>query len=543
MMKIFLVLVVGAMHTPLSESTLYFQPIGQFNPSPSYGHIHFVIDTHLIKKQMTDVKDAIAYIRKMVHTISHDAVQHRARNFLLRAHLDIDTMIDEFKDLQSIAENINTNEKRTKRFLGMLLAISSITMSLFNQAEILHLQGEISDIVSKHNHLVDIVQEHEVALHTLKHDVLKIKDGFISLANIVEENNAKTKIHEAELEIVMALSELRRTLGCTQYGIQSLLNHRVPLCFLNTPQIKKSLDNLSIKATNQHMEIISKHIASFLQYETSFLLTQGHIHVYVHVPLVNRDSLLDLLRFNNAPTQISDTLTLQLTPPDSILAIGQNGLHITMTQSELDQCPKYGHIYVGNSAVTLKNRINTTCLGTIYSQDYKNIRNVCPTKFSADNEVFIPIAPNEFIFYTKTPQTIQIKCKGETKHIVVQQQEKITMKDNCEIKSSEHTTRSGHTLQMESETRRWPFNWNASGLLFNLDSASLASYVHDLKLIHYPPTPARDLHHLMITPPHSFWTWMTMLILIMATLITAIFFYLAYRYFIIRKKASQEAGV
>jgi hypothetical protein len=64
-----------------------------------------------------------------------------------------------------IAKNIDTNDKRTKRFLGMLLAISTITISLFNQAEILHLQGEISDIVSKHNHRVDIVQEHEAALH------------------------------------------------------------------------------------------------------------------------------------------------------------------------------------------------------------------------------------------------------------------------------------------------------------------------------------------------------------------------------------------
>jgi hypothetical protein len=117
------------------------------------------------------------------------------------------------------------------------------------------------------------------------------------------------------------------------------------------------------------------------------------------------------------------------------------------------------------------------------------------------------------------------------------------MKDNCQVKSSEHTTRSGHTLQMESETRRWPFNWNASGLLFNLDFTSLASYVHNLKVIHHPPTPERDLHHLMITLPHSFWTWMTVVILIMATFITIIFFYFAYCYFIICKKASQEAGV
>ena len=540
---IYRILILCTVYTLHSESTLYFQPIGQFNPSPSYGHVHFTIDTHLILNHMINVRDSIAYIRKTVHTITHNSVQHQAKNFLIKAHLDIDTMIKEFQDLQTIVGDIKTNDTRVKRFLGMLLAITSITMSLFNQAEIIHLQGEISDMVSKQNHIVDILQEHEVAIHTLQHDVLKIRDGFLSLSNIVEENQARTKIHEAEIEIVMALAELRRTLVCTQNGIQQLLNHRVPLCFLDTTQIRNSLDNLAKNAADQHLNLISKQISAFLQYETSFIMIKGQIHIYVHVPLIDRRYLLDILQFNNAPTQISDSLTLQLTPPDTILAIGQNGVHVTMTQQELGQYSKYGQVYFGNSAVTLNNLINATCLGTIYSQDYKNIRNVCPTKFSISNEIFIHLAPNEFVFFTKTPQTIQVKCNSETEHIAVQQSKRLTMKNNCEIRSNEHTTRSGHSISLNSGIRQWPFNWNASGLLFDLDSATLAKHVHDLKLIHYPPTPARDLHHLMTKTPHSIWTWMTAFILFMATLVTLIFAYLAYRFFVIRKQANQEAGV
>jgi hypothetical protein len=103
MRKVFTILVLCAIYTPHSEGKLYFQPIGQFNPSPSYRHIHFTIDTHLIIKQITNIRDTIAYIRKLVQTVSHDSVQHRARNFLLRAHLDIDTMSSEFKDLLRIS--------------------------------------------------------------------------------------------------------------------------------------------------------------------------------------------------------------------------------------------------------------------------------------------------------------------------------------------------------------------------------------------------------------------------------------------------------
>jgi hypothetical protein len=116
-----------------------------------------MIDTPIIMTQLQNVKEAIAYVRKAVHTFSHQSVQNRARNFLVKAHLDIDTMINEFKDLQSVFNDTTLDSSRVKRFLGLLLAMGSITMSLFNQAEILHLQGEMSDIVTRQHHIVDIL--------------------------------------------------------------------------------------------------------------------------------------------------------------------------------------------------------------------------------------------------------------------------------------------------------------------------------------------------------------------------------------------------
>ena len=132
-------------------------------------------------------------------------------------------------------------------------------------------------------------------------------------------------------------------------------------------------------------------------------MIRGQIFIYVQVPLMDRKHLLDMLKFNNTPKLISDTIMLQLTPLDTIFAIRQKGVHVAMTQMELDQYPKYSQVYFGNSAVTLNYQINATCLDTISSQDYQNIRNVCPTKFSITNKVFIHLAPNEIICYTKTP--------------------------------------------------------------------------------------------------------------------------------------------
>jgi hypothetical protein len=112
----------------------------------------------------------------MVHSISHDATQKRADIFLQRAHLDIEEIIKDFSDFKLIISDTQPDKKCTKRFLELLLGIGSLTLSLFNQEEILHLQGSISTLAKQQSYIVDILQEHQVAIHSLCHDISKIRD-------------------------------------------------------------------------------------------------------------------------------------------------------------------------------------------------------------------------------------------------------------------------------------------------------------------------------------------------------------------------------
>ena len=88
---------------------------------------------------------------------------------------------------------------------------------------------------------------------------------------------------------------------------------------------------------------------------------KGQINIFVHVPLVNK--LLLLL-------QISSSIALQLAPPDNILAVG----HTTLTENSLTRYNKYGPLYFSDTAIPLHVALNSSCLGTIYSQDYENIK-------------------------------------------------------------------------------------------------------------------------------------------------------------------------
>jgi hypothetical protein len=79
-----------------------------------------------------------------------------------------------FQEYLLIVHSTPNETKRVKRFLDMILAITSLTMSLFNTAEIMHLQSSISSVVTRQQHITDILQEHEVSIHNVEHNIASL---------------------------------------------------------------------------------------------------------------------------------------------------------------------------------------------------------------------------------------------------------------------------------------------------------------------------------------------------------------------------------
>ena len=412
------------------------------------------------------------------------------------------------------------------------MALGSLSVGLFNQAEILHLQSSVSNIMDQQNHMIDILQEHEIAIHNEQHDISKIRDGFLVLINEAEENHAMVKIHDAEIRIVMAIASLRRSILCIENGIEKLLTHRIPLCFLSTTHTKKALDRLSVKAKQNNLLLISPHTASFLQYETSFLLVKGQIQIFVHVPLVDPSRRLDLLKFSNAPIPISPTLSFALAPVQEYLAINREGLHATLSQADITTSKQYGEYFFSESAIPLRKHINQTCLGSIYSQNFQNLKTACPAVFIQTTESFTLVAPNEYVFTTRNPQTIQITCKGKTSHTAVQTEYHLKLSHPCEIATGEHVIRTGYDLSINEEVKPWPWNWNVTKHLFDLDVQTLELVATKLRLINNHPTPIRDLHHLIMSDTHQKLNLgLTIVISLISCILMFLLAYLAFRYF------------
>jgi hypothetical protein len=523
------------------RSHLYFQQKGWIVDTPAYGHIHFTVDTNIIKAKLTEIQSAIGSLRKRISSTHNPTIQARANVFLRNAHIEIDTLIEQFNDLLDILGSTHSDPKRVKRFLGLLLAIGSISLGLFNQAEILHLQASMSNIIDQQNHIIDILQEHEVSIHNVQQDVSKIRDAFLIINEMVQENEAITKIQEAEIQTIMVISTIRRVTECIQHGIEKLMTHRIPLCFLNTGQIQRSLAGLSHKAHSNKLEPVSQHMASFLQYETSFLLVNGQIQVYVHVPLIDPSKRMDLLRFNNAPMPISNTLTFALAPSENYLAISKEGLHATISQLRISTCKQYNYYLFCGNPLVLNKKINSTCLGAIYSQNFEQLKSICPAVFFQPSETITEITSNEYILYTTQPQTIQVTCKDKTTHIAVQGSHHLTLKSPCEVSTNEHIIRTGFTLSVDEEVKQWPWNWNISENIFGIERSDLERIVKDLQLIHRHPTPIRDLHQAIKNNTYrSGNIWLSSVLVILALITSIVVVFLMSRYMYLHRQNSKS---
>ena len=196
---------------------------------------------------------------------------------------------------------------------------------------------------------------------------------------------------------------------------------------------------------------------------------------------------------------------------------------------------------MGNTQVSLHTQINQTCLGSIYSQNIHIAKKRCPVKFTESEESLFNIAANEYIFLTKEPQTIQITCTKATTHVAVHKEKRITLKAGCEIKTDKTSTTMGHNLYTNQDIITWPFNWNLSHTMFDMDPHELEKVIKSLNHIHYPNTLIRDLHQI-IHSPHTITFWITIVILIIFTCLVLILLYLGYRYWIIRKQTNTKQG-
>ena len=490
------ILIFIASSISIANGKAYFQHIGWVNPAPSYGHIHMIINTDIIQNQIKNVGEGIKLMQKTIEVLHHSNVKRRATAFFQKATTELHEINIDFYSFKQIIEETTEDTNRTKRFLGLMVALGALSLGTFNRADLMILHTSVSNIAMKQDHIIDILQEHEVSIHKVKHDMQTIRTALEMVINTTEENYAMTVLHDSEIQIIMALTEMRRTMVCLHHGLERLLTKRLPTCFLDPNQMQKSMANLQKKASHQNMDVLSDRAMAMLEYEVSILIIKSSIHIFTHVPLWDKKQQLELLKFSNAPVEITDNLSFRIVSQEKYLAIGKDGIHSTMATYEFSKLQEFGSRFFSTSTLILRRHINTTCLGAIFSQNLEVVKEECEVMIEQQSETLTAITKNKYVLHARKPQTIEITCNSKTQHKAVDKIEHLKLDQGCKISTENHILFAGQTVIQEEYIHVWPLNW-AVDKLFDLTKSDLDKIVQELKLISKKPTTVKNLHKLM----------------------------------------------
>lgn len=525
----------------LSMASTYFQRVGWISPSPSYGHVHLTVDLQKVEQNMVNMMDALTtmYFTTMQHP--KQEIKQRCQTFLINAKSEVRALQHKFDDYNKMTALMSTDAKRVKRFFGLIaigMATTSLAVGLYNTAEIAKLKASMSDIVDRQHHITDILQEHEVSIHNVQHNLDTMKTELEATVMVVEDIAAMQAFLEAEILISNGMEELHRMVDCITLGTERLLMHRLPFCFTNTTNLIKAHQRLSQNALERGLSPVQASMTAYLEHEISFVIQHKLLHIFVHVPLTDRSHNLELLKFVSVPIPISPAFHMKIDTNKNLIAISSEGFHTTISTQTFEQCRQLGEIFFCPRPLVLKRRFGDTCLGSIYMQNYTNLQQKCPVVFFEATEIVEVFSSNTFMMYTKTPQTIRVNCKHQRQqqHIAVDSSKQIKLDQGCTATTENHVFQSGFDISINDAIQRWPTIWNISNILFDVNAATLHDIVKRLDLIDSTPTPIRDIKKMVWMNSHqNFNLGLSIVIAVIAILIIGGVTYLIFRYFKVSK--------
>ena len=311
-MKVIFFTIVLVLTISVIDTNTYFQKVGWISPSPSYGHVHMSVNISLLETHIQTLLSTlnILHAETMQHHRPH--AKFRGHNFLIKTISELKLLKLKFNDYQKMTNLSPIETRRAKRFLGIILALTSLSIGLYNTAEIIQLKASLSDVVTRQHHITDILQEHEVSIHNIAHNVDEMKLQLKRAVGVVEEIDAKQAFMEMEVEVTKAMTEVHRMVDCLILGTERLLMHRLPLCFTNVANLETAHTRLALDARQRGLTPVQPHITAYLEYETSFIIEHKILHIFVHVPLSDKNQHLELLRFYSIRIPISPTLQMQI---------------------------------------------------------------------------------------------------------------------------------------------------------------------------------------------------------------------------------------
>ena len=239
----------------------------------------------------------------------------------------------------------------------------------------------------------------------------------------------------------------------------------------------------------------------FFQLDTSYLRTGANVLILVHVPCLTDNYLLTIYKFANLPYPISAFLpptnltvvphpytpistvhdllasfnnpdavspaaeALFFVPDSDLIAIGRNdgnsNRYKLLSNADLAGCVQRNHVYLCEHHQVLRTDLEGSCLGSLYLQSEKGVRENCRLDKRPLRETVYQLSATDHLIVSPVPHTAQILCRnGSHFPVRLRTTTRISVPPACSLRLFNHTITSDDSVRIKPEPLQfsWAFN-------------------------------------------------------------------------------------
>jgi hypothetical protein len=431
-------------------------------------------------------------------------------------YIDFHSFLTHTKPKQTIdTDIINTDKHRQKRqifaAIGVIGGVLGTILGLFNQHEIHNIVNHVSKLESNQNLIINVAHKNTKAIEHFGNEL----DHLANVVNSLITFNPSLVYARLQAQ----LDDLSDHLVSLLDTIQQLQHQKLSISLLDMDQLNELYAHLQSAADKNNYKLLIQSPQDIFQLDVSYIRKGADVLILIHVPCLTDTHLLTIYRYANLPLPISSLLqnpstnasnlqlftpihtindvlnqfqnpissapnqeALYLLPETDLIAIGQNDgnthRYKLLSFADLAACIQRNHVYLCEGHQVLRTDLEGSCLGAIYLQSQRGVRENCKVERKPLRESVFQVSPTDHIIISPYAHTTQVACKNGTHYpIRIQTTTRLHLDPGCTLKLFNHTLRSDESLRLKPEPLLW--TWAFDPLTLPSETMAQAKHIDD----------------------------------------------------------------
>ncbi len=286
---------------------------------------------------------------------------------------------------------------------------------------------------------------------------------------------AAMTLYAEDLDISLAHRQLRaiRDQLHLQYqqivrAVQAAHQRRLSVDLLNATRLPDLFHAAQLKAQINKCQLLLSHPSDLFQIEASYFYNSQDILLLLHIPMAPVDSILRLFQLHPFPLPFTKTHFLLPKPANPIFALssGMERLSTELSMVNLMDCHKINSMHLCEEHGVLKKDLNSTCLGSLYQQDFAGAMALCEMEITTQKETVLPLRDNWYLVHSPHQFTGHITCHNLSNSEVFLKPgpNRFYVSPSCRLQLSDHLIISDLSLKLDNVIKH--YEWELDKITF-----------------------------------------------------------------------------